>query len=338
MMETARKRPRSPTRFDDVYQTLDQSDIKRLDPENAMIRNWELEIGEDREKYQRLEESRKLASERSEMAAAKLREVEPFRKAVADASDPIEKLRRLKTLHSELEEVRDALPRDSDDLDKEVSVQNRKVWKVIEIIEQDIVSCRKSLDDFMASHLEDAKGVERAAEASGNPEDYNKAFTRWSKVSEIESELELAWLGHKSTEELKPQGKLGMSRIRGVLNDRAKALYTEAILAESYSDFAKAREKFEDLLRIAPSDDQSVDSYFARARRKLTVYSQFDKALGKERMPAADPTAGTATDSPPAPDVLNAEPVPDTSEVPAAQPVEVSPAVPSSADAGGTGP
>jgi pSer/pThr/pTyr-binding forkhead associated (FHA) protein/tetratricopeptide (TPR) repeat protein len=62
--------------------------------------------------------------------------------------------------------------------------------------------------------------------------------------------------------------KAGIERVRGYLRDQAKQLYTEAVLAESYSDFALARARFEQLLRIAPSDDP----YYSRAKRKLARY------------------------------------------------------------------
>lgn len=62
--------------------------------------------------------------------------------------------------------------------------------------------------------------------------------------------------------------KAGMDRARKYLNDRAKLLYTEGVLAESYSDFALARTRFEQLIELAPPDDP----YHERARRKLSRY------------------------------------------------------------------
>ena len=51
--------------------------------------------------------------------------------------------------------------------------------------------------------------------------------------------------------------------------------YTEAVLAESYSDFSLAKTRFEQLLEIAPPDDP----YYERARRKLSRY------VTKEELP-----------------------------------------------------
>jgi hypothetical protein len=62
-----------------------------------------------------------------------------------------------------------------------------------------------------------------------------------------------------------------MDRIRDVLTDRAKILYTEAVIAESYSDFKTAHAKFNEILKMAP--DGSL--YFQRAQRKLQSYLNF---------------------------------------------------------------
>src|SRR5690606_12496290 len=44
-----------------------------------------------------------------------------------------------------------------------------------------------------------------------------------------------------------PAGHAGMGRIRSILHEKSKVLYTEAVLAESYSDFATARKRFEEV-------------------------------------------------------------------------------------------
>ena len=65
-----------------------------------------------------------------------------------------------------------------------------------------------------------------------------------------------------------PAGYLGMKRLRAVLHDRAKVIYTEAVLAESYSDFDTAKNKFKECLSVAPVDD----IYYERSKRKLSRY------------------------------------------------------------------
>jgi pSer/pThr/pTyr-binding forkhead associated (FHA) protein/tetratricopeptide (TPR) repeat protein len=65
-----------------------------------------------------------------------------------------------------------------------------------------------------------------------------------------------------------PAGYAGINRVRGVLHDRAKSIYTEAILAESYSDFDNAKKLFKSCLDNSPVDD----IYHERAARKLSHY------------------------------------------------------------------
>jgi pSer/pThr/pTyr-binding forkhead associated (FHA) protein/tetratricopeptide (TPR) repeat protein len=60
----------------------------------------------------------------------------------------------------------------------------------------------------------------------------------------------------------------GMERLRGILHERGKVIFTEAIIAESYSDFPQAKKKFQDCLQATPADD----SYHARCERKLARY------------------------------------------------------------------
>ncbi len=69
-----------------------------------------------------------------------------------------------------------------------------------------------------------------------------------------------------------PAGHAGMARVKGFLHDRAKNLYTEAVIAESYSDFTTAQKKFKECLSTAPDDD----IYHDRAKRKLANYFKFE--------------------------------------------------------------
>jgi pSer/pThr/pTyr-binding forkhead associated (FHA) protein/tetratricopeptide (TPR) repeat protein len=71
-----------------------------------------------------------------------------------------------------------------------------------------------------------------------------------------------------------PAAYAGMNRIRGVLHDRARVLYTEAVLSESYSDFSTARKKYAEILEFAPLDD----IYNARAKRKMGKFLKREEA------------------------------------------------------------
>lgn len=70
----------------------------------------------------------------------------------------------------------------------------------------------------------------------------------------------------------------GITRVKAILNDRAKLLYTEAVLAESYSDFSTAKKKFQQCSETAPKDSL----YHDRAIRKLARYFK----AADELMPA----------------------------------------------------
>jgi hypothetical protein len=62
----------------------------------------------------------------------------------------------------------------------------------------------------------------------------------------------------------------GLDRVRKTLHERAKVIYTEAVLAESYSDFDTAKAKYKEIVNLSPSDD----IYYERATRKLGRYFQ----------------------------------------------------------------
>ena len=70
-------------------------------------------------------------------------------------------------------------------------------------------------------------------------------------------------------------GFVGMNRIKGFLHEQAKAIYTEAILAESYSDFSEAKKLFQKCLNTAPQDD----IYYERAQRKIGHYFQKNEVI-----------------------------------------------------------
>jgi pSer/pThr/pTyr-binding forkhead associated (FHA) protein/tetratricopeptide (TPR) repeat protein len=84
--------------------------------------------------------------------------------------------------------------------------------------------------------------------------DLPKAFALYKKATEIDPPY--------------PDGYAGMERIRGILHDRAKVLYIDGVLAESYSDFSVAKKKFQECKDVAPKDD----IYHDRAERKLASF------------------------------------------------------------------
>jgi pSer/pThr/pTyr-binding forkhead associated (FHA) protein/tetratricopeptide (TPR) repeat protein len=109
----------------------------------------------------------------------------------------------------------------------------------------------KSIHDEIQTQLEpilkDGKEKEDAQDFVNAMASYNKAL---------------------SIEPASGEATQGFNRVKSILHERAKALYTEAVLAESYSDFATAKKKFQQCSETAPKD--SV--YRERAIRKLARY------------------------------------------------------------------
>ncbi|MFZ9596675.1 MAG: hypothetical protein ACO3A2_11445, partial [Bdellovibrionia bacterium] len=114
---------------------------------------------------------------------------------------------------------------------------------------QGISLCRETIRAELEPVLAEAKSAEVAGE-------FSKAYDLFRKATRINPDH--------------PEGYAGMNRIRGVLHDRAKQIYTEAILAESYSDFENAKRLFKECLDAAPVDD----IYHERSLRKLSHYFQ----------------------------------------------------------------
>ena len=108
-------------------------------------------------------------------------------------------------------------------------------------------ACASELAALRDPVLADAKQAE-------DSQDLPRAYQLYEKATQIDPDY--------------PTGFAGMARIRDVLHDRAKGLYIEAVLAESYSDFTSSKKKFQECLQVAPKDD----IYHERAERKLASY------------------------------------------------------------------
>ena len=59
-----------------------------------------------------------------------------------------------------------------------------------------------------------------------------------------------------------------MDDIRSQLDSRSKKIYREAIIAESLSLFSDAKEKFQEVQQISPTDSD----YYKKASEKLKNY------------------------------------------------------------------
>jgi tetratricopeptide (TPR) repeat protein len=105
---------------------------------------------------------------------------------------------------------------------------------------------------------------------------------KMAKEKEDASEYRLAFKYYKSAARIDPRnpsGFAGMNRIRGILHDKAKALYAEAILLESFSDFDAAKKIFKQCQDVAPEDD----IYYDRAKRKLAHFLANEGEVGAQQ-------------------------------------------------------
>ncbi len=99
-----------------------------------------------------------------------------------------------------------------------------------------------------------------------------------AKTAEDSGDVVVAYKQYKKATEVDPKDKRGfqgMERIRSRLHEKAKVAYTEAVIAESYSDFEMAKKKYLECLDIAPQGD----IYLERAKRKLARYDNFETGL-----------------------------------------------------------
>jgi tetratricopeptide (TPR) repeat protein len=119
--------------------------------------------------------------------------------------------------------------------------------KVIVLAKEQIGHCRGLISRAREPVLVEAK----KSEAAG---DLFRAFKLYKQATQIDPPH--------------PAGHSGMSRVKGILHDRSKLTYTEAIISESYSDFANAKKLFKECLDNSPVDDL----YHERAARKLAHY------------------------------------------------------------------
>ncbi len=88
-----------------------------------------------------------------------------------------------------------------------------------------------------------------------------------------------------AVDQLNAEAKQGLTDIHMVLLLRAKRLYNEAILSESQSDLADAKDKFEKCLITAP-DDENIppnQDYRRRCQRKLVRFEAFTPESGGKK-------------------------------------------------------
>ena len=104
------------------------------------------------------------------------------------------------------------------------------------------------------------------------------------KQLEQEGKLSEAYRAYQSAKEIDPmdeEAPAAMKKIKGILTDRAKHIYTEAVFAESYGDLETAEKKYREVFEVVTKDDD----YYLKAESKLKKITVFKRAGNSESMP-----------------------------------------------------
>lgn len=113
-----------------------------------------------------------------------------------------------------------------------------------------LAESKKNLADILTP-------LQKKARTLGEGEDLKGAYEIYIKI-----------LFHDPTNE---EAAIEMGRIKEILTERAKKIYRHAIISESLSLFDDAKEKFQEVQQISPSDSD----YYIKATKKLEEYLNF---------------------------------------------------------------
>lgn len=197
------------------------------------------------------------------------KEMHQWKAEIQDYYDEIERAERQKRIQKQLLDEAWAIYKDASKLKNdnkcfdaiklqtkadELNVKNSKLTSAFSNL---ITDCRNIISNQVEPLLEEAK----IAEESGNEIQAYKLFEKVLVVDPVNRD-----------------GKNGEKRLRNLLHERAKLAYTEAVVAESYSDFETARVKFEECLNISPKGD----SYRLKAEKKLNRFLSLQRLEASE--------------------------------------------------------
>lgn len=125
--------------------------------------------------------------------------------------------------------------------------------KLLKLSEEKVAECWGIRQRELQVMLEDARSKESAGETS-------RAYALYEKIS-VEDPTHAV------------EAEAGMKRIQTGIDDRAKITYTEAVLAESFSDFETAKTRFKEIIQTTPENNL----YYQRAKGKLARYQSFQR-------------------------------------------------------------
>lgn len=112
-----------------------------------------------------------------------------------------------------------------------------------------LAESRTSLSDLVAPLLGQARSLKEGQDLKGAYQIYSEVLNKEPSNKEAITE---------------------MNEIRGILEEKAKKLYREAIISESLSLFDEAKEKFQEVQQTTPTDSD----YYKKASEKLKNYME----------------------------------------------------------------
>ena len=229
--------------------------------------------------------------------------IDPDNGSVAGWRKDLDDLEEQRKVKLQLEQVR-----------KEINAEGLRVYRqgIVELNDKKYWASIRTLGKIKEIGVSDQKIIQQA---KGKIQEIHKLIQRLrdpifaeAKSAENAGDFAKAFHLFNDTTRIDPRfraGFEGMSRVRGILHDRAKITYTEAVIAESYSDFESAENLFKKCQEIAPADD----IYHERSTRKL---AKFASLRANSTIPDSSTGGEPSVRNPSAVDGSQAVPTPPT--------------------------
>ncbi len=216
-----------------------------------------------------IETSKKMKEKKYDDARelfAQVLSIDPDNPAVADWRRIVESFEEKKRLQAE----KDSIQRDLNKNAKKIAAnadalyQEERYYDAVTVYKK-VLTSGAELPGLMRHARAQIDAAARALKKKRDP------LLEEAQKQEKEAHYEEAIVSYKKVAAIDPRDNSwrdGLARVKLVLHERARGIYTEAILAEGYSEFDEAQKKFRECLKVAPVDDE----YHDRAMRKLSHY------------------------------------------------------------------
>lgn len=198
--------------------------------------------------------------------------VSEWRRQIMAETEKLEKEREARILLEDLHKQAWA------DFNKAVSLEsNKKYYEALDRFDE--ILTRKIQDQKLIDTVKsEITKVEQMISSERDP------LLAQGKQLEQEGKLSESYRAYQKALEADPmdeEAPAGMKRIKGILTDRAKHIYTEGVFAESYGDLETAEKKYREVLEVVPKEDEYYDKADSKLK-KLTVF----KRAGNPEVPA----------------------------------------------------